>query len=134
MGLTPRGEGLVELQHYLEPIIESVQDGGGRDLPILAYYDTDRAVPNMSPRKRNYRRIRLKKARKVVWEKLENDWMDRLDDGADDETCAAALDEYASVYLLPDAAGQLSEFFTTCRSFFGDIGDRLLSMNEIDWV
>jgi predicted ATP-binding protein involved in virulence len=57
MGLTPRGEGLLGLQHYLDPIIESVQDGGERDLPILAYYDTDRAVPDMSPRKRNFRRI-----------------------------------------------------------------------------
>jgi uncharacterized protein (TIGR02646 family) len=77
---------------------------------------------------------RLKKARKVVWEELENDCKARLDDGADDEAWTAVLEECARVYLLPDADARLSEFFTTCRSFFGGIGDRLLGMNEIDWV
>lgn len=53
---TPRGIGLTGLQRYLDPIVESVQDGGDQDLPIVAYYGTDRAVPDIPQRKRNFRK------------------------------------------------------------------------------
>ncbi|WP_058555485.1 AAA family ATPase [Thiohalocapsa sp. ML1] len=54
--LTPRGLGRSELQQYLDPIIESVRRGGDLDLPIVAYYGTDRAVPDIPQRKRNVRK------------------------------------------------------------------------------
>jgi predicted ATP-binding protein involved in virulence len=53
---TPRGLGRSKLQQYLDPIIEAVQDGGSQDRPIVAYYGTDRAVPDVPQRQRNFRK------------------------------------------------------------------------------
>lgn len=70
---------------------------------------------------------RLRAARKVRFDALEDAW--RPD--ADDE---AALVEAARDELLPDAAGRLRAFFTTARSFFGRAGERVLAEPPQAWV
>jgi predicted ATP-binding protein involved in virulence len=52
---TPKALGLARLQAFLDPIITSVQAGGDADLPIVAYYGTERAVPAIPQRKRAFR-------------------------------------------------------------------------------
>ena len=54
--LIPRGVGLAGLHQYLDPIVDSIQEGGDLCLPIVAYYGTDRAVPDIPQRKRNFRK------------------------------------------------------------------------------
>lgn len=79
---------------------------------------------------------RLKLARQTVWRKLADDVaaeVENLPDPEDDDAFAAILDRYAKTYLLLDDSGELAAFFTTRRSFFGAIGERLLT-NPEQWV
>lgn len=54
--LTPPAIGVAPLRQFLDPIIASIQTGGDLSLPILAYYGTDRAVPDIPQRQRNFRK------------------------------------------------------------------------------
>lgn len=77
---------------------------------------------------------RLRVVRKKVWDKLGDDVLDAMGDGADDDAYATAMEYCARVYLLPDPDGHLDQFFTTQRCFFGEFGDRLLSEDDSDWM
>lgn len=52
--LLPRFHGRKALTQYLDPIIEAVHESGDAVLPIIAYYGTDRAVPKIPERRRNF--------------------------------------------------------------------------------
>lgn len=70
---------------------------------------------------------RLRAARKVRWDALEDAWSPDADDGA--TLIEAARDE-----LLPEAAGRLRAFFTTARWFFGAAGERVLAEPPQVWI
>lgn len=70
---------------------------------------------------------RLRTARKIQWDALEDAWKE----DADDER---ALAEAARTELLPDETGRLRAFFTTGRSFFGSLGERVLAEPPQDWI
>ncbi len=57
----PPDKKLAELHHFLENIINDVQDGKPTDLPVIAYYGTDRAVLSASLQrdfKKNFNRFK----------------------------------------------------------------------------
>ena len=70
---------------------------------------------------------RLRRARARRWRALNANWGDWLDDA---EVLAAA----ARAELLPDDAGRLPRFFTTSRSFFGPLGERVLAEEPRGWL
>ena len=45
----------------------------------------------------------------------------------------AMIDEWAREYLLP-RDGRLEKYFTTSRSFFGDLAERILEETPRDWI
>ena len=70
---------------------------------------------------------RLRAARKVRWDALEDAW-------SPDAVDAATLVEAARDELLPEAAGRLRAFFTTARWFFGAAGERVLAEPPQVWI
>ena len=70
---------------------------------------------------------RLRRARRRAWRKLGEDWADQL---GDPDLAAAA----ARQLLLPDASGCLAAFFTTNRTWFGPVGERVLAEPPRRWV
>lgn len=69
---------------------------------------------------------RLRMARERHWSALNRSWGRHFEDSS--MMAAAARSE-----LLPDATGMLPRFFTTSRSWFGDLGERLLNRHR-QWV
>jgi uncharacterized protein (TIGR02646 family) len=74
---------------------------------------------------------RLRIARSTVWEELLGLLPETVGDDAADYD---ALKSFAEPYLLPELDGRLGRFFTTVRSFFGEIGDRILRETDVDWI
>lgn len=79
---------------------------------------------------------RLRQARATVWTKLNEQLLSelaRLGAPSDDDAFEEALRSLATDYLLPDDNGLLAPFFTTHRSFFGEIGELVLSESD-RWI
>ncbi len=70
---------------------------------------------------------RLRRARRKAWRKLGEDWADWLDD----PSLASAA---ARQVLLPDESGRLAAFFTTGRTWFGALGERVLAERPRGWI
>ena len=70
---------------------------------------------------------RLRNARKSRWTALSENWSNYFEDPQLME--AAARDQ-----LLPDESNQLTNFFTTSRSFFGDYSERVLAEHPQKWI
>ena len=70
---------------------------------------------------------RLRRARASRWENLASVWGNDLIDPV-----RARL--AARVELLPNSGYVLPKFFTTIRSFFGRLGESVLSSNSQAWV
>jgi hypothetical protein len=74
---------------------------------------------------------RLRIAPRTVWDELLILLPEPAgNDGADSD----AMRSLAETYLLPDSDGRLGRFFTTMRSFFAEIGDRVLRETDVEWV
>lgn len=69
---------------------------------------------------------RLQTARKDYWSNLSNK-MSAYRDNPD------AAESWARSRLLPRNGG-LSKFFTTNRSYFGELGERILAKEPCDWI
>ncbi len=70
---------------------------------------------------------RLRRARRRAWRKLGEDWADQVGDA---DLAAIA----ARHVLLPDEDGLLTSFFTTSRTWFGPIGERVLAERPRRWI
>ncbi|MCY4499010.1 MAG: TIGR02646 family protein [Rhodospirillaceae bacterium] len=70
---------------------------------------------------------RLRTARKIHWDALEDEWKEDADDGL-------VFTQAARAELLPDEVDRLHGFFTTRRSFFGSAGERILAEPPQDWI
>ena len=49
-------------------------------------------------------------------------------------TNGAAMEQWACQILLPKHGGRLNRFFTTSRSYFGPVGERVLAQKPRAWV
>ena len=70
---------------------------------------------------------RLRRARRRAWRKLGEDWANQL--GNPDLATAAARQ-----LLLPDESGRLASFFTTSRTWFGPVAERVLAERPRRWI
>ena len=70
---------------------------------------------------------RLKRARQDHWSNLSR-MMPLYRDHPD------AIEQWARRNLLPDIDGNLFKFFTTTRSYFGELGERVLAEEPRDWI
>jgi len=61
---------------------------------------------------------RLRNARRSIYDELQTGF-----NALDDDTMWVA---FAEAHLLPGAGGRLAPFFTTARSFFGPLAERIL--------
>lgn len=69
---------------------------------------------------------RLQRERQRHLRNLEEETSSLIDD-------RAMLEEWAREYLLPHG-GRLEKYFTTSRSFFGNVAERILEETPRDWV
>ena len=69
----------------------------------------------------------LKRARQDHWSNLSH-MMPLYRDHPD------AIEQWARRNLLPDIDGNLFKFFTTTRSYFGELGERVLAEEPRDWI
>ena len=69
---------------------------------------------------------RLKRARKDYWDNLKQ-MMDKYKGDPN------AIKLWARNQLLPQS-GKLRKFFTTSRSYFGPLGERILAEEPRNWV
>ena len=69
---------------------------------------------------------RLQRARQRHRRRLDKDWQDLAH--------GAAMEPWARRNLLPDHDGVLRRFFTTTRSYFGELGERVLAQQPRDWI
>jgi len=74
---------------------------------------------------------RLRNARAIVWQQLEDYFQQGAETGQTDQE---TLRQIASIYLLPDDDGKLPAFFTTIRVFCGAIGEELLAESPGVWL
>ena len=70
---------------------------------------------------------RLRRARENHWEALSAVWASYIDD-------LAIMEQAARVELLPNDGGDLKKLFTTSRSYFGSLSDRILAEDPQSWV
>ena len=70
---------------------------------------------------------RLKRARQDHWSNLSH-MMPKYRDHPD------AMEQWARRNLLPDNDGNLFKFFTTTRSYFGELGESVLAEEPRDWI
>ena len=70
---------------------------------------------------------RLQRARERHTRRLDRGWEDFADDGA-------AVERWARRILYPNDDGNLNRFFTTSRSYFGEMGERVLAEEPHDWI
>lgn len=70
---------------------------------------------------------RLRLARENRWNDLKRNWDDYVGD-------AEAMQAAAQQELLADADGALPKFFTTGRSYFGQIGEQILAETPQAWI
>ena len=69
---------------------------------------------------------RLQRARRRQIRRLDKDWQDFAH--------GSAMEPCARRNLLPDHDGVLRRFFTTTRSYFGELGERVLAQQPRDWI
>ena len=70
---------------------------------------------------------RLRRAREDYWNNLERMMLDYQHD-------ANAMKAWARSQLLTQQDGNLHKFFTTSRSYFGELSERILAEQPRDWV
>ena len=70
---------------------------------------------------------RLRRARRDYWSILSH-MMPKYRDHPD------VMEQWARRNLLPDDDGNLFKFFTTTRSYFGELGERVLAEEPRDWI
>ena len=72
---------------------------------------------------------RLRLAREKQWNNLEEE-ADQIDDPDDSDI----MDAWIRSILMPDDAGRLISFFTTTRSYFGPLAERVLKQQPQAWI
>ena len=72
---------------------------------------------------------RLRSAREKQWNNLEEE-ADQI--GAPDDS--DTMDAWMRSVLMPDDAGRLVPFFTTARSYFGPLAERVLEQQSQEWI
>ncbi len=70
---------------------------------------------------------RLRLAREKHWRALSENWQDYFDD-------PQAMKEAARMELLPGKDNRLPRFFTTSRSYFGPVAERILEEAPQEWI
>ena len=70
---------------------------------------------------------RLRWAREKRWKALKNSWNSHWDD-------LDLMNAAARVELLPDGEKDLLKFFTTTRSYFGPLAERVLEQQPQEWI
>ena len=70
---------------------------------------------------------RLQRARQRHRRRIDKGWQDFADDGA-------AAERWVRQILLPNSDGNLNRFFTTSRSYFGELGESVLAEEPRDWI
>ena len=70
---------------------------------------------------------RLRRARERHWRALDDEWQEHHDD-------PVVMQAAARTELLPGADGRLSRFFTTSRTYFADVGERILAEDPDAWI
>lgn len=110
-----------------EPIFD-VQDDGvlrvsskGCEAASVAAADVAETVDVL---KLNVPRLRLARQR----------FLDALAEQMEIVTDEAAIWQWIRTLLSPDASGNLKRFFTTTRSYFGELAERVLDTTSADWV
>ncbi len=72
---------------------------------------------------------RLRSAREKQWNNLEEE-ADQIGDPDDSDI----MDAWSRSVLMPDDAGRLVPFFTTTRSYFGPLAERVLEQQPQAWI
>ena len=72
---------------------------------------------------------RLRSAREKQWNDLEEE-ADQIGDPDDSDI----MDAWMRSVLMPDDAGRLVSFFTTARSYFGPLAERVLKQQPQAWI
>ena len=72
---------------------------------------------------------RLRAAREKQWNDLEKE-ADQIGDPDDSDI----MDAWIRSVLMPDDAGRLVSFFTTTRSYFGPLAERVLEQQPQAWI
>ena len=72
---------------------------------------------------------RLRLAREKQWNNLEEE-ADQISDPDDSDT----MDAWMRSVLMPDDASRLVPFFTTARSYFGPLAERILEQQPQAWI
>lgn len=72
---------------------------------------------------------RLKSAREKQWNNLEEE-ADQIGDPDDSDI----MEAWVRSVLMPDDAGRLVSFFTTTRSYFGSLAERVLKQQAQAWI
>ena len=70
---------------------------------------------------------RLRRARERHWRALDDEWQEHHDD-------PVVMQAAARTELLPSADGRLSRFFTASRTYFADVGERILAEDPDAWI
>lgn len=70
---------------------------------------------------------RLKEARKQHWDDLKENWDQYVED-------PHMLEEAARTQLLPGEDGCLQPFFSTSRSYFGQVAEKILAETPQKWI
>ncbi len=69
---------------------------------------------------------RLQRARRRHRRRLATNWQEF--------TTKSEMSQWVQLHLLPDRNGKLRRFFTTSRSYFGPVGERVLAQKPRAWV
>ena len=72
---------------------------------------------------------RLRLAREKQWNNLEEE-ADQISDPDDSDI----MDAWIRSVLMPDDVGRLVSFFTTTRSYFGPLAERVLEQQPQVWI
>ena len=72
---------------------------------------------------------RLRLAREKQWNNLEEE-ADQISDPDDSDI----MEAWIRSVLIPDDAGRLVSFFTTTRSYFGPLAERVLEQQPQEWI
>lgn len=70
---------------------------------------------------------RLQRTRERHRRRLDEGWQDFADDGT-------TMERWARQILFPNGDGNLYRLFTTSRSYFGELGERVLAEEPRDWI
>jgi hypothetical protein len=109
--------GVKSLRERISGLAEAVDQDAGTDIPVFAFYDTDRAVFDVPEAVRT--------ALGAAFEEFA---------GLQEIERDKAVRTLAEHLLLPDTNGALQPFFTTARSLFGPFAESILARPPQAWI